>query len=388
MPEMIPLGVVDVLLIAGTGLACTVVVAAVALIVLRWARGGSMLVQMLVLASVAAVSMAAAVLLISVEMYISPHDLSVLVWVIGTSLLFSLLAAWLVARLTRARLVRISEAVRRVGEGDVVAAEPHGLREFDDLSAELADVSERLHAARQELEQLDSARRRFFAWISHDLRTPLTAVRALSEAIEDGASAQPERYAGEVRAQIDTMSRMVDDLFELSKLTSGAVRLRTQQVELLDVVSDAVADVRLAAEQRGVTIVERGVGGHVLWADPHQLGRVVVNLLTNAVRHAPRDSEILVTATELDEQRLVLGILDHGSGVATSDLDRMFEVGWREDAARPTTANDPVASGAGLGLAIARGLARAHGGDVYAEHTGEGFRMNVLMPVGDDSTQR
>ena len=384
MPEMIPLGVVDVLLIAGTGLACTVVVAAVALLLLRWARGGSMLVQMLVLASVAAVSMAAAVLLISVEMYISPHDLSVLVWVIGTSLLFSLLAAWLVARLTRARLVRISEAVRRVGEGDVVAAEPHGLREFDDLSAELADVSERLHAARQELEQLDSARRRFFAWISHDLRTPLTAVRALSEAIEDGASAQPERYAGEVRAQIDTMSRMVDDLFELSKLTSGAVRLRTQQVELLDVVSDAVADVRLAAEQRGVTIVERGVGGHVLWADPHQLGRVVVNLLTNAVRHAPRDSEILVTATELDEQRLVLGILDHGSGVATSDLDRMFEVGWREDAARPTTANDPVASGAGLGLAIARGLARAHGGDVYAEHTGEGFRMNVLMPVGDD----
>lgn len=384
MPEMIPLGVVDVLLIAGTGLACTVVVAAVALLLLRWARGGSMLVQMLVLASVAAVSMAAAVLLISVEMYISPHDLSVLVWVIGTSLLFSLLAAWLVARLTRARLVRISDAVRRVGEGDVVAAEPHGLREFDDLSAELADVSERLHAARQELEQLDSARRRFFAWISHDLRTPLTAVRALSEAIEDGASAQPERYAGEVRAQIDTMSRMVDDLFELSKLTSGAVRLRTQQVELLDVVSDAVADVRLAAEQRGVTIVERGVGGHVLWADPHQLGRVVVNLLTNAVRHAPRDSEILVTATELDEQRLVLGILDHGSGVATSDLDRMFEVGWREDAARPTTANDPVASGAGLGLAIARGLARAHGGDVYAEHTGEGFRMNVLMPVGDE----
>ncbi|GAA2859571.1 sensor histidine kinase [Microbacterium arabinogalactanolyticum] len=388
MPEMIPLGVVDVLLIAGTGLACTVVVAAIALILLRWARGGSMLVQMLVLASVAAVSMAAAVLLISVEMYISPHDLSVLVWVIGTSLLFSLLAAWLVARLTRARLVRISEAVRRVGEGDVVTAEPHGLREFDDLSAELADVSERLHAARQELEQLDSARRRFFAWISHDLRTPLTAVRALSEAIEDGASAHPERYAGEVRAQIDTMSRMVDDLFELSKLTSGAVRLRTQQVELLDVVSDAVADVRLAAEQRGVTIAERGVGGHVLWADPHQLGRVVVNLLTNAVRHAPRDSEILVTATELDEQRLVLGILDHGSGVATSDLDRMFEVGWREDAARPTTADDPVASGAGLGLAIARGLARAHGGDVYAEHTGEGFRMNVLMPVGDDSTQR
>src|SRR5690606_15297009 len=109
----------------------------------------------------------------SVEMYISPHDLSVLIWVIGISLAFSLLAAGFVARVTRARLTRIAEAVRRVGDGDVVKADPQGLREFDELSAELADVSGRLHAARRELEQLDSARRRFFAWVSHDLRTPL-----------------------------------------------------------------------------------------------------------------------------------------------------------------------------------------------------------------------
>ncbi|MDR2998541.1 MAG: HAMP domain-containing histidine kinase, partial [Microbacterium sp.] len=249
------------------------------------------------------------------------------------------------------------------------------------LSAELADVSARLHAARSELEQLDSSRRRFFTWISHDLRTPLTAVRALSEAIEDGASSHPERYAGEVRAQVETMSRMVDDLFELSKLTSGAVQLRTEQIELLDIVSDAVADVHAGAESHDVRIVQRGVEGHVLWADPHQLGRIVVNLLTNAIRHAPAGSEVLVTATEIDGERLVLGILDHGSGVAVEDLDRMFEVGWREDPARAAGPADPVASGAGLGLAIARGLARAHGGDVYAERTDDGFRMNVLMPV-------
>ncbi|MDR2998628.1 MAG: two-component sensor histidine kinase, partial [Microbacterium sp.] len=253
-----PLGTTDVLLIAGTSLVCTAVVSALGLLALRAMRRATLLVQLLVLASVAAMSMTLSVLAISLEMYISPHDLSVLVWVIGISLLFSLAAAWVVARIIRGRLSRITAAMRRVGEGDVVAPDPQGMREFTALSAELAEVSARLHAARSELEQLDSARRRFFAWISHDLRTPLTAVRALSEAIEDGASAHPERYAGEVRAQVETMSRMVDDLFELSKLTSGAVQLRTEQIELLDIVSDAVADVHAGAESHDVRIVQRG----------------------------------------------------------------------------------------------------------------------------------
>ena len=148
------------------------------------------------------------------------------------------------------------------------------------------------------------------------------------------------------------------------------MQLQTQQVDLLDVVSDAVADVAAAAARRGVRIVERGVGAHVLWADPHQLGRIIVNLLTNAIRYAPRGTEIVISATEIDRNRLVLGILDHGAGVAVEDLDRMFDVGWREDAARTApTDRDGVASGAGLGLSIARrsrtcsrrgGVRRAH----------------------------
>lgn len=381
MPEMDALAPADVVAIAATSLACAAIVSGVSLAVLRVARGGTLLLRLMVLAAVAVLTVALSVLAISVEMYISPHDLGVLVGVLGISLVFGLISAWLLARSTRGQLLRLSDAVRSVGDGQIVAAEGRGLREFDELSQELADVSERLRAARIELEQLDSARRRFFAWISHDLRTPLTAVRVLSEAIEEGASSQPERYAGEVRSQVETMSRMVDDLFELSKLTSGAIQLRTQQVELLDVISDAVADVHLVAAARGIRIVERGVAGHVLWADPHQLGRIIVNLLTNAVRHAPEGTEVLVTATELEQGRLVLGILDRGSGVAVENLDRMFEVGWREDSARTTSSNDAIASGAGLGLSIARGLARAHGGDVYAELTGEGFRMNVLMPT-------
>lgn len=380
---MIVLAAPDVLLIVLTCLLAAVVVAALTLALLRMLRRRSVRAQLMLVASAGVVTMAASVVAIAVEMYISTHDLTVLLAVIGVSLVLGLATAWVAARAMRASFDRFSASLEEMGRGGVIVAGAGGSRELDGLSMQLAEVSAKVDAANAELERLDSARRRFFAWISHDLRTPLTAVRALAESIEDGAADAPERFAGQVRAQVETMSRMVDELFELSKLTSGAVQLQTQQVELLDVVSDAVADVAVAAAAHDVRIVELGVGGHVLWADPHQLGRIIVNLLTNAIRHAPRGTEIVISATEADRNRLVLGILDHGAGVAVEDLDRMFDVGWREDAAR-TSAGDQggVASGAGLGLSIARGLARAHGGEVFAERTDEGFRMNVLLPFG------
>lgn len=380
---MIMLSAADVLLIVLTCLLVAACVAALTLLLLRVLRRRSFRAQLMLVASAGVVAMAASVVAISLEMYISTHDLTVLLAVIAVSLILGLATAWVVARAMRSSFDRLSASLDEVGRGGVIVAEQGGSRELDDLSAQLAEVSGKVDAASAELERLDSARRRFFAWISHDLRTPLTAVRALAESIEEGAADAPERFAGQVRVQVDTMSRMVDDLFELSTLTSGAVQLQTQQVDLLDVVSDAVADVAAAAARHGVRIVERGVGAHVLWADPHQLGRIIVNLLTNAIRHAPRGTEIVISATEIDRNRLVLGILDHGAGVAVEDLDRMFDVGWREDAARTApTDRDGVASGAGLGLSIARGLARAHGGEVFAERTDEGFRMNVLLPSG------
>lgn len=380
---MIMLSAADVLLIVLTCLLVAACVAALTLVLLRVLRRRSFRAQLMLVASAGVVAMAASVVAISLEMYISTHDLTVLLAVIAVSLILGLATAWVVARAMRSSFDRLSASLDEVGRGGVIVAEQGGSRELDDLSAQLAEVSGKVDAASAELERLDSARRRFFAWISHDLRTPLTAVRALAESIEEGAADAPERFAGQVRVQVDTMSRMVDDLFELSTLTSGAVQLQTQQVDLLDVVSDAVADVAAAAARHGVRIVERGVGAHVLWADPHQLGRIIVNLLTNAIRHAPRGTEIVISATEIDRNRLVLGILDYGVGVAVEDLDRMFDVGWREDAARTApTDRDGVASGAGLGLSIARGLARAHGGEVFAERTDEGFRMNVLLPSG------
>ncbi|WP_217179524.1 sensor histidine kinase KdpD [Streptomyces sp. AC495_CC817] len=378
---MTPLAAGDIVLIALTCVLCAGVVAALALGLLRAVRRRTVMTQLLIVACAGTVAMTASVLAISVEMYISAHDLTVLIVVIGASLVLGVVVAWIVARAARSSLDRFSAGLEALGTGSPADVEPSGWGELDGLSAQLAEVSGRIAAGQEELERLDSARRRFFAWISHDLRTPLTAMRALAESVEEGASDAPERLAGEVRAQVETMSRMVDDLFELSTLTSGSVQLRTEQVGLREVVSDAVADVRAAAEGRGLRIIDRGIAGHVLWADPHHLGRIIVNLLTNAVRHAPIGSDVVISATEVDG-RLVLCVLDHGAGVAVEDLDRMFDVGWRADPARTAAVEDRVASGAGIGLSIARGLARAHGGDVVAELAPDGFRMNVLLPIG------
>ena len=378
---MMPLGVADVLLILLTALVCAAVVTCLALLVLHRARRAGLTLRLVIVGVASVLALATGVLAISAEMYLSAHDFTVLVWVLGAALLCALATAWITARAARSSVRGLADAVRRVGEGDVVDGGSSGWREFDELSAELAEVSAKLSEARADLERLDSDRRRFLAWISHDLRTPLTAIRALAESAEAGL-ADPDAFPGQVRAQVETMGRMVDDLFELSRIASGSLRLRTEQIELLDVVSDAVTDVRAAAGEHHVRIVQQGIDGHMLWADPHQLTRVIVNLLTNAVRHAPEGSEILVFAESPSPHRLVLAVLDHGSGVAVEDLDRMFEVGWRSDPSRTGgAAPDAVASGAGLGLAIARGLARAHGGDVFAEHTDDGFCLKVLLPV-------
>ncbi|GAA4480299.1 HAMP domain-containing sensor histidine kinase [Microbacterium panaciterrae] len=378
---MMPLGALDVLLIVLTALGCAAVVAVVAVLVLRRARRAGLTFRLVVVGVASVLALATGVLAISGEMYLSVHDFTVLVWVLGAALLCALATAWVTARAARASVQKLSTAVRRVGEGDVVDGGRSGWREFDELSAELAEVSARLSEARAELERADSDRRRFLAWMSHDLRTPLTAIRALAESAEAGL-ADPAELPGQVRAQIETMSRMVDDLFELSRITSGSLRLRTEQVDLLDIVSDAVSDVIAAAGGHRVRIVQQGIEGHMLWADPHQLTRVIVNLLSNAVRHAPEGSEVLVFAESPAPHRLVLAVLDHGSGVAVEDLDRMFEVGWRADPSRGGSGADAVASGAGLGLAIARGLVRAHGGDVFAEHTDAGFCLKVELPAG------
>ena len=366
----------DIVLIALTALGCTAAVTALALLALRLGKNRPLGYRTVVVVLAAILSVVASTAAIAAEMYLSAHDFQVLLWVIGIAAAMSLVAAAVTARAARASLASLKESVKDHERGAVVAPVEGAGREIGRLSAQLSETSHRLAEARAELERLDAARRRFFAWISHDLRTPLTGISALSEALESGTASDPAGYLRQIRAQVGTMSRLVDDLFELSQIESGTLKLRLEDIELLDVVSDAVADVSPLAEARGIRITHAGVEGRQLRADPHELTRVLINLLSNSIRHAPAGSTITITAEHRGE-RLTLSVLDEGSGVSARDLEHIFEIGWRASQARTPGPE----TGAGLGLAIVQGIVEAHGGEVGAENVERGFRLSIALPA-------
>ncbi|MGH3584156.1 MAG: sensor histidine kinase, partial [Mycobacterium sp.] len=188
----------------------------------------------------------------------------------------------------------------------------------------------------------------------------------------------PAEYIRQIRDQVDSVNGMVDGLFELSKIQSGMLKLSKEPVVLLDLVSDVVSDMRALAATRGIRITHAGMADAVLHADAGELSRVVANLLVNSIRHAPEHSEIEVSAQRLDGDRIVLTVLDQGPGVQSQDLGRMFDMGWRGTAARTP---EDGGSGAGIGLAIVRGIVEAHGGEVSAAHVPGGFRLDVTLPT-------
>lgn len=368
-------------LIVLTTTLCTAVVTGLAVALLHWRRKGSVASQLTIIIAAAVLSIVASVVAVVLEMFVSRHDLTVLCWVVGVSAALSLVTAWVTTNHTVRRSVgTLVESARRIGDGDVVQPQSPGWKEFNDLHAQLAETSTRLASARDEIDKLDNARRQFFAWTSHDLRTPLAGMRAMTEALDDGVATDRDAYIRTIRSKVDTMTVMVDDLFELSTLQSGTLRLQRELVVLLDLISDAVSDIQPTAAERGISIVERGVEGHLLWADPRELTRAIGNLLANGVRHAPDDTEIVISAHPRDDRHLVISIMDHGSGVDIEDLGRMFDVGWRANAARTT---DHGTHGAGLGLAIVRGIVEAHGGEIHAEHVPDGFRLSVTLPTAE-----
>ncbi|WP_418005261.1 sensor histidine kinase [Mycobacterium sp. PDNC021] len=371
-------GAADLVVIAVTALICTAVATGVAVLAMQLNRRGSVGTQVSVLIGATIVAIVASTVAISVEMYLSPHDLQVLLSVVAISALMAALAAGFMLRRLRRSLARLQHAAQRMGSGEVVTADVDGSREFAELSSQLAQSSAQLAAARAEVEQLDASRRQLVAWVSHDLRTPLAGMRAMAEALEEGVVDEPADYIRQIRDQVDAVNGMVDGLFELSKIQSGMLKLSKEPVVLLDLVSDVVSDMRALAATRGITITHAEMTDQVLYADPGELSRVVANLLVNSIRHAPENSEIQVSAHRLDGDRIVLTVLDQGPGVQSHDLGRMFDMGWRGSAAR--TPEDGGA-GAGIGLAIVRGIVEAHGGQVSAAHVPGGFRLDVTLPT-------
>jgi signal transduction histidine kinase len=246
------------------------------------------------------------------------------------------------------------------------------LRLAGELSAARAAAAEA--AARER--SLEESRRELVAWVSHDLRTPLAGIQAMVEAIEDGVVTEPAEVADYHRrliGQVTRLGQLVDDLFELSRIESSGLDLQLERTPLDEVISEAVASTAIVARAKGVRLAGDLATAEVA-GSPKELTRVVANLLDNAIRHTPPGGAVTVEVAER-EHHVDVSVADTCGGIPEQDLDRVFDLAYRGDAARTP------GGGAGLGLAIARGLVEAHRGDIAVRNEGAGCRFTVRLPL-------
>lgn len=378
---MIPLS--DLAAIAFISLVCAVVIGGLGLLWLRLVRRSSMLLQLCVIVITAILSVAVGMIAVAQAMYVSTHDLLVTVWVAAVSAVVSLGVAVILGRTFTRNSNRLRQLAHDLGEGKHFEpdASTRDTTELAVLASDLAVTSRRLAEARDEVATIDASRRELVAWISHDLRTPLAGLRAMAEALEDEMAEDPQRFHRQMRSQVDHLSAMVDDLFELSKIHSGTLALSMQPVSLYDLVSDSVAELGALANSRSITLSERGGGDHTVIGDPRELARVIGNLLINAIQHSPSGSEIRVSTDRAENGDVVLTVEDSGGGIPEHDLPKVFQAGWRATSSRTPEPQWGHSAGAGLGLAIVRGIVEAHSGAVTVRNVPGGCRFDVRLPL-------
>ena len=312
-----------------------------------------------------------AILMIAVSaqaMFINDHDLGLLMWVLVPAVLGAAMVAMLMARPVARDAKKICDAAMRVADGDLTART--GVMRNDELgeAAEMFDVMvDRLDAIERERSLMLSS-------ISHDLRTPLAALRAAVEAIRDGVADDPDMYLTGMERQVRALSSLVDDLQLHARLLSGTLELRRTTLDLTELADESMETVRPLAESRGVKLLLEAERRVSVDADGSQLARVIRNLLDNAIRHAPAGSVVLVQVA-VDDMHASLRVIDQGDGFPVEFRERAFEPFTRADPARDTRTGT-----AGLGLAIARGIVTAHDGEVGLG-PGPGGVVEIKLPL-------
>ncbi|HEX4093498.1 MAG TPA: HAMP domain-containing sensor histidine kinase [Trebonia sp.] len=311
---------------------------------------------------------------------LSPGDRAVMLELMGVSGLASLVASYFVGRAVSRASGALLSSVRQVGDSGLYTPPEVPLpTELEGLSRGIAEVHERLGQARAREQAFEASRRELVAWVSHDLRTPLAGLRAMAEALEDQVVVDPREvshYHTQIRIETERLAAMIDDLFELSKIHAGSLRLSPRVVGLEDLIADVVASAAPVARAKRVRLTGSAVRGMPVLIDSAEFGRAVRNLVINAIRHTPPDGTIEILG-ELRSGYACVSVSDECGGIPLDDLPRVFDVAFRGESARTP---DP-SGGAGLGLSIARGIVEAHSGEISVLNTGPGCQFLITLPL-------
>jgi signal transduction histidine kinase len=383
----------DLMIIIGLTLASCIAVGLIGLALLHLVRYRS-LRQQLTIATLLPVVAVAATVLINVQlMFLSAHDSLVILIALLTSLLLAALGALLVVR-------RVSHASRRVGAGlhqlvsDSASGAPveaAGSTEAAAAPRELAQVLDDLAATRRTLAEsrtreraAEQSRQELVSFMSHDLRTPLAGLRALSEGLEDGVIDDVPRAMSHLRATVARMSVLVDDLFALSRVQGTREAKPQTMVSLTELISDVASESAATARAQGVRLeVDLPDNDRLaVLGSSDDLARALANLTTNAIRHTDPELPVRLEGRRTDDGHIHVAVSDSCGGIPEANLSRVFNAGWRGS---PSRSGDD--GGAGLGLAIARGVIESHGGEITVHNIEGGCRFEVALAVPQPASQ-
>jgi signal transduction histidine kinase len=318
--------------------------------------------------------------LIAIRMMGTAEDRDAMLDLMAVGTLAGLAVALAVGRYMVKASKALTSAVEGVGDNGVYVAPDRPLpAELALVSEGLSSAHEKLTAARTRERALEASRRELVAWVSHDLRTPLAGLRAMAEALEDGVVFDPRtvsQYHSQIRMETDRLSTMIDDLFELSRIHAGALRLSRRMTGLEDLVAEVVASADPVARSKGVRLTGAAVRGMPVYVDAAEIGRALRNLVINAIRHTPSDGVVDVLA-EVQSGMAAVCVSDACGGIPPEDLPRVFDVAFRGESARTPQPD----GGGGLGLSIARGIVEAHSGQIAVRNAGAGCQFLIRLPL-------
>jgi signal transduction histidine kinase len=330
------------------------------------------------------------VLIIAQQMFISTaHDL----WVLAASIAFSVAVmtsfSLFVATSVASRVEAIRQAVRSLASEPTGTAMSEERDEIDRLQDEIDHLAERLQAAELERQHVEEERKLLTASVSHDLRTPVASIQAIAEALASGVlrtEEERESYVKLLQKEIERIGRMIEDLFDLAQLDTGALRLDRRDLPLEDIVGDVVEGMRPQARQRRLDVKFRaGQGLRNVSIDGGLMARAVANLVRNSIEHTPAGGEIVLDLRR-EGSWLRLTVSDTGNGFEEAESQRIWERFYRADKARSRNASG---DGAGLGLAIVKGFTEAHGGRVEAASSpGAGATFRLWLPLAEAPAER
>ena len=363
----------------------SVVVTAAGLVAVRLLAARSVATILTVIAAVTVLATSAGVAMIAQKMFISRADLDVVLAVVVIGGIAGFVVALLVGRRVSKSSRLLLGAVQDVGRnGEYEAPDAVLPAELAGLSDALAGAHRRLAEARDRERALEASRRELVAWVSHDLRTPLAGLRAMAEALEDGVvTDRPtvSRYHAQIRKETDRLTLMIDDLFELSRIHAGTLRLIKRQVELSELIGEALTSAEPLARAKGVQLRGFAAASPPVLVDTAEVGRALRNLVANAIRHTPAHGSVEVLGDEGDGLAR-LSVSDSCGGIPAEHLPRVFDVAFRGQPARTPGPDE----GAGLGLSIARGIIEAHSGRIGVRNVGPGCQFAIWLPVARDGT--